>query len=64
MSGVSTPSRAGSEVAAATGPRAAVLLGQHQRLIAASAISHDVAAERGYWSATQPKQLERWFGDS
>ena len=38
------------------------LLAHHQRLIRESAISDEVAAERGYWSATKPKELERWFG--
>ncbi len=38
------------------------LLAQHQRLIRESAISDEVAAERGYWSATRPAELERWFG--
>jgi hypothetical protein len=38
------------------------LLPNHQELIEASAISDEVAAERGYWTATAPKELERLFG--
>jgi hypothetical protein len=38
------------------------LLPQHRRLVDASAISDDVAAERGSWSATKPAELDRWFG--
>jgi hypothetical protein len=37
------------------------LLAHHQRLLEASAIAPDVIAERGYWSATKSKELERWF---
>ena len=36
-------------------------LAHHAELLARSAIADDVAAERGYWSATEPRQLERWF---
>ena len=38
------------------------LLPQHERLIRDSAISAEVAAERGYWSAGAPKDLLRLFG--
>ena len=38
------------------------LLRHHTELIERSAITPEVAAERGYWSATEPKQLERYFG--
>lgn len=38
------------------------LLPHHAKMLARSAISGMVAKERGYWSATEPKELERWFG--
>jgi hypothetical protein len=38
------------------------LLDRHAELLRASAISEEVAAQRGYWSATSAKQLERQFG--
>jgi hypothetical protein len=38
------------------------LLDRHAELLRASAISEEVAAQRGYWSATAPKELERHFG--
>ena len=38
------------------------LLAHHQQLISDSAITEEVAAERGYWSATKPAELVRWFG--
>ncbi len=34
------------------------LLEQHRQLLEASAISAEVAAERGYWSATRKSELE------
>lgn len=39
-----------------------VLLEQHAALLAASAISDEVAEQRGYWSASSPRELERLFG--
>lgn len=38
------------------------LLAHHRLLLDGSAISGDIAAERGYWSATEAKQLDRLFG--
>ncbi len=38
------------------------LLNKHRELLKASAISNEITAERGYWSATKPKQLEKLFG--
>jgi hypothetical protein len=41
-----------------------VLLPHHQELLDASAIAPEVAAARGYWTATRPGELERWFGQT
>jgi hypothetical protein len=38
------------------------LLDHHAELLRASAIAEEVAQQRGYWSATAPRQLERLFG--
>ena len=38
------------------------LLDHHAKLLRASAISEEVAGARGYWSATKPIHLDRWFG--
>jgi hypothetical protein len=38
------------------------LLEHHAEMLAHAAISETIAAARGYWSATQPKQLDLWFG--
>ena len=38
------------------------LLAHHRELLDKSAIALDIRDERGYWSATERKQLERWFG--
>ena len=40
------------------------LLDHHAQLLHASGISDAVAHERGYWSATSRKQLERLFGET
>jgi hypothetical protein len=44
------------------GAASAALLPHHRAMIEASAITGDVAAARGYWSATKAKELERHFG--
>jgi hypothetical protein len=41
-----------------------LLLPHHKQLIVASGISDQVAAERGYWSATKPTDLAAWFGST
>jgi hypothetical protein len=42
----------------------AALLPHHQKLIAESAISAEVAGERGYFSVSKPRELIRMFGPS